>query len=87
MSQAVSHQPLTTVAQVRARFNQCDNCGEQNGTGTGFSPRFSGFPCQYLSPKHIYHRGMNNRTICNRSSKIYLFIGGLCNDVFSNNSA
>jgi hypothetical protein len=49
MAQAVSHRPLTAEARVRARVNPCGICGGQSGTGIGFSPSSSFFPCQYHS--------------------------------------
>jgi hypothetical protein len=49
MSQAVSRRPLTAEARVRAWFNPCWICGGQSGTGTGFSPSSSVFPCRYHS--------------------------------------
>jgi hypothetical protein len=49
MAQVVSRRPLTAEARVRARVNQCGICGGQSGTGTGFSPSSSAFPCQYHS--------------------------------------
>jgi hypothetical protein len=45
MAQAVSHRPLTAEARVRVRVNPCGICGGQSGTGTGFSPSSSIFPC------------------------------------------
>jgi hypothetical protein len=36
MAQAVSSQPLTTVARVCARVSSCGICGGQSGTGTDF---------------------------------------------------
>jgi hypothetical protein len=49
MAQAVSRRPLTAESWFRARVNPCGICGGQRGTGTGFSPSSSGFPCQYQS--------------------------------------
>jgi hypothetical protein len=49
MAQVVSRRPLTTEYRVRALYNPCGICGGQNGTGTGFSPSSSVFPCQYHS--------------------------------------
>jgi hypothetical protein len=49
MAQVVSRRPFTVEARVHARINPCGICGEQNGTGTGFSPSSSVLPCQYHS--------------------------------------
>jgi hypothetical protein len=49
MAQAVSQWPLTAEAQVHVRVNPCGICGGQSGTGAGFSPSSSVFPCQYHS--------------------------------------
>jgi hypothetical protein len=49
MAQAVSRQPLTAEAHVRSRVSPCGICRGQSGTGTGFSPSISGFPCQFHS--------------------------------------
>jgi hypothetical protein len=49
MAQAVNHRPLIAEAWVRARDNRYRMCGGQGGTGTGFSPSSSVFPCQYHS--------------------------------------
>jgi hypothetical protein len=49
MAQAVSRRPLTAESWVRARVYPCGICGGQSGTGAGFSPSFSVFPCQYNS--------------------------------------
>jgi hypothetical protein len=49
MAQAVSRRPLTVEARVRSRVGPCGICGGQSGTGTGFSPITSVFPCQFYS--------------------------------------
>jgi hypothetical protein len=67
MPQAVSRRTLTAEARVRSRISQCGVCGGQSGTGTGFSPSTSVFPCEFHSTgapllgemkntDHIHHR-------------------------------
>jgi hypothetical protein len=49
MALVVSRRPLTAEARIRTRVNPCGICGGHSGTGTGFSPSSSVFPCQYHS--------------------------------------
>jgi hypothetical protein len=68
VARAVSHRPLTAEARVRIRVSSCGICGGQNGTGTGFSPSFSVFLCQYYSIIPLdAHPGMNNRPVFGHS--------------------
>jgi hypothetical protein len=49
MAQAVSRRPPTAEAWVRSLVSPRGICGGQSGTGTGFSPSSSVFPCQFHS--------------------------------------
>jgi hypothetical protein len=69
MAQAVSGRPLTVEAQVRSRVSPCGIFGGQSGTGTGFSPSTSVFPCQFHSTGVSLHG----------KTKTLIFIAGLHN--------
>jgi hypothetical protein len=63
MAQVVSRRPVTAEVRVRARVNPRGICNGQSGTGTGFSPSSSVFPCQYNSTVALQNHiiwGMRN---------------------------
>jgi hypothetical protein len=68
MAQAVSRRPLTAEVRVRSRVGQCGISGGQSGTGTGFSPSTSVFPCQFHSTGAPLH-GKTKKTNCTISLK------------------
>jgi hypothetical protein len=49
MTQAVSRRSFTAEARVRSQADPCEICSGQSGSGTGFSPGTSAFPCQHHS--------------------------------------
>jgi hypothetical protein len=70
MAQAVSRRPLTSEARFRSRVCPCGIFGGQRGTGTGFSPSTSVFPCQYHS---------TGAPLPGKQKKLIIFITGLHN--------
>jgi hypothetical protein len=55
MAQAVSHRPLTSEAQVRARVPPCGICGGQSDIGTGFLRVFRFSPVSIIPPWPYAH--------------------------------
>jgi hypothetical protein len=74
MAQAVSRRPPTAEARVRSWVSPCGIYGGQNGTGTGFFPSTSVFPCQFHSTgAPLLGKGQRIIII------IFIFITGLHN--------
>jgi hypothetical protein len=69
MVQTVSRR-LTAEARVRYRVGPCGNCDRQSGTGTGFPPSTSAFPCQFHSTGAPLH---------GKTKKLIIFITRLHN--------
>jgi hypothetical protein len=62
MPQTVSRRPLTAEARFVSRVSPCGICGGQSGTGTGFSPSTSAFPCQFHSTDVPLHGKTKKKT-------------------------
>jgi hypothetical protein len=73
MAQAVSRRPPTAEFWVRSRVSPCGVCSGRSGTGTGFSPSSSVFPCQFHSTRAPL-LGKGQKIII-----IFIFIIGLHN--------
>jgi hypothetical protein len=71
MAQAVSRRPLTAETRLRSWVSPCGICGGQSGTGTGFFPSTSVFPCQF----HSTDAPLHGKT----KKKLIIFITGLHN--------
>ena len=70
MAQAVSRRPVTADARVRSRVSPRGICGGQSGTGTGFLPSTSVFPCQFHS---------TGAPLLGKTKKLIIFITELHN--------
>jgi hypothetical protein len=71
MARVVSHQPLNTEAWVQSRVSPSGICGGQSVTGTGFSPKYFGFPISFIPPVLHYME---------KQEKLIIFITGLHNN-------
>ena len=49
MAQAVSRRLITSESRGQFQASRCEIFGGQSGTGTGFTPSTSVFPCLYHS--------------------------------------
>ena len=54
MAQTVNGRVVTAEARIQSQASPCNIYGGQSGTGTGFSPTTSVFPCQYHSTSTPY---------------------------------
>jgi hypothetical protein len=67
MAQDVSRRPFIAEAEVRFWVSPCGIYVGQSGTGTGFSPSISVFPCQFNS---------TGATLLRKTEKLIIFVTG-----------
>ena len=68
MAQAVSRRLITAESRVQFQARPCEICGGKSGTGTGFSPNTSVFPCQSHSTGATYSFVRLSPTLYNLSN-------------------
>jgi hypothetical protein len=74
MVRTVCRWHVTAQARVQAGVSPCEICDGQSGIGTGFSPSYPVFPCQYFSTIFLHTHntwGLNNRLVGGRGSESY----------------
>jgi hypothetical protein len=54
VAQGLSRRCLNAQARVRDHVSTYEVCDEQSGTGIGFCPSYSVFPCQYHSTMDLH---------------------------------
>ena len=58
----INRQPLTPGARIRSQASPSEIYGGPSGTGTGYPPTTSVFPCQCLSTRNPYTYAFTRRS-------------------------